>query len=94
MRLAATRATPLNPVLWLVLAGLLVFSLSGAAADLNPSSPEAEAVTTTSPADAPPADPPKQCYSGCQSWGQMCNVDPRGVYKCQRRCEKFGEICE
>jgi hypothetical protein len=40
------------------------------------------------------AEPAKQCYNGCQRWGQLCNVDPRGVYKCQRRCEKFGQICE
>jgi hypothetical protein len=80
----------------LVLAGLFVCSFGGMAADLDPAAAaaEAEAVTTPSPAGAPPAEQPKQCYSGCQSWGQMCNVDPRGVYKCQRRCEKFGEICE
>ncbi|MGE0861667.1 MAG: hypothetical protein AB7I01_15355 [Gammaproteobacteria bacterium] len=35
-----------------------------------------------------------KCYQGCITWGESCNVDPRGVYKCQRRCEKFGEICE
>ncbi len=94
MRIAATRATHRNPLMWLVLAGLFVCSFGGMAADLDPAAAEAEAVTTASPADAPPADQPKKCYSGCQSWGQMCNVDPRGVYKCQRRCEKFGEICE
>lgn len=94
MRIAATRATYRNLLMWLVLAGLVMFSLCGVAADLNPPSAEADAVTTTNPSSAPPVDPPKQCYSGCQSWGQMCNVDPRGVYKCQRRCEKFGEICE
>ena len=43
---------------------------------------------------AAPADKPKQCYNGCQQWGESCNVDPRGVYRCQRRCAKFGEICE
>lgn len=51
---------------------------------------------------APPATPadrsetaaePK-CVHGCERWGKFCNVDPRGVYKCRRRCEKFGEICE
>lgn len=34
------------------------------------------------------------CVHGCMRWGKFCNVDPRGVYKCRRRCEKFGEICE
>lgn len=44
---------------------------------------------------APPAESkaPK-CVHGCLNWGKQCNVDPRGVYKCVRRCEKFGEICE
>jgi len=79
---------------WLALGLLMLFSLTAPAAD--PDAPtngaEADAPTVTTP--ALPADQPKQCYNGCQSWGQMCNVDPRGVYKCQRRCEKFGEICE
>jgi len=35
-----------------------------------------------------------RCVHGCERWAKVCNVDPRGVYKCQRRCEKFGEICE
>ena len=35
-----------------------------------------------------------KCSHGCLRWGKFCNVDPRGVYKCRRRCEKFGEICE
>ena len=75
---------------WLVLWLLALLSLSTLAADLNPAKTDGDANV---PAAAPP-DKPKQCYNGCQSWGQMCNVDPRGVYKCQRRCEKFGEICE
>ena len=35
-----------------------------------------------------------KCIHGCLRWGKFCNVDPRGEYKCRRRCEKFGEICE
>ncbi len=36
-----------------------------------------------------------KCFQGCLRWGKLCNVDPRvGTYKCRRRCEKFGEICE
>ena len=34
------------------------------------------------------------CYHGCQRWGEVCNVDPRGVYRCRRTCEKFCEICQ
>lgn len=37
---------------------------------------------------------PVKCIHGCERWGKRCNIDPRGVYKCQRVCEKFGEICE
>lgn len=46
------------------------------------------------PGNAAPADQEPKCVHGCQRWGKVCNVDPRGVYKCRRRCEKFGEICE
>lgn len=77
------------------LAVLLLTSLATPAADSNTrrTGPEADAATVTAPSPRP-AEQTKQCYNGCQRWGQMCNVDPRGVYKCQRRCEKFGEICE
>jgi hypothetical protein len=46
--------------------------------------------------DAPPTGQvvAPQCVHGCERWGKVCNVDPRGVYKCRRVCEKFGEICE
>ena len=36
----------------------------------------------------------KNCSWACLRWGKHCNVDPRGVYKCRRTCEKFGEQCE
>lgn len=36
----------------------------------------------------------KQCEWACERWTKMCNVDPRGVYKCRRTCARFGEICE
>ncbi len=78
---------------WLTLGLLALFTLGAWATDISAPQSAAEADTPVA-ASAAPADKPKQCYSGCQSWGQMCNVDPRGVYKCQRRCEKFGEICE
>ena len=39
-------------------------------------------------------DESAKCMHGCLRWGKFCNVDPRGVYKCRRRCEKLGEICE
>lgn len=34
------------------------------------------------------------CIWACLRWSRWCNVDPRGVYKCHRRCEKFGQQCE
>ncbi len=62
-------------------------------------SAESETAPATSPTEqsqstgeSKPAD--KKCFHGCLRWGRFCNVDPRGVYKCRRRCEKFGEICE
>jgi len=36
----------------------------------------------------------KQCTWACLKWTNLCNVDPRGVYKCRRSCANFGEICE
>ena len=50
-------------------------------------------VVPTAPAADSGAKQPR-CVHGCERWAKVCNVDPRGVYKCQRRCEKFGEICE
>ncbi len=80
---------------WLVLSLLTLLSVSALAADLGTAKTGTEADTRAVSAPvAAPTDKPKQCYNGCQSWGQICNVDPRGVYKCQRRCEKFGKICE
>ena len=77
------------------LALLILANLAALAADINTPNTGREADTATVTAPSPrPVEQAKQCYNGCQQWGQMCNVDPRGVYKCQRRCEKFGEICE
>ena len=33
------------------------------------------------------------CSWECLKWGKVCNIDPRGVYKCRRVCENFGERC-
>ena len=77
------------PLVMLVLA--LAATVVGAA-DINTPKTGSEA-DAAAPA-APSAEQAPKCYNGCLNWGQMCNIDPRGVYKCQRRCEKFGEICE
>jgi hypothetical protein len=78
---------------WLGACLLLAAGCSTPGQDAAPSATSAPA-TSAAPAGSAPSDKPKQCYNGCQQWGQACNVDPRGVYRCQRRCEKFGEICE
>lgn len=95
MRITLHHQPRRRPLPWLTLGLLILLSLGAWAADINSpnTAAEADAPALASPA-AVTADQSKQCYSGCQSWGQMCNVDPRGVYKCQRRCERFGEICE
>ena len=93
MRITLNRPRRRRLLPWLTLGLLALFNLGAWAADIN-APPTSAAADSPASASAAPADQPKQCYSGCQSWGQMCNVDPRGVYKCQRRCEKFGEICE
>lgn len=36
----------------------------------------------------------KQCTWACLEWTRLCNVDPRGVYKCRRTCANFSEVCE
>jgi hypothetical protein len=58
----------------------------------GPATGTAPATTASDPAGT--TEDKTNCVHGCQKWGEACNVDPRGVYKCQRRCERFGEICE
>ncbi|GEM_PF-2918224 len=63
--------------------------------------------STPTPAGAPaaPASSPdqsagdnkdkgKNCIWTCLQWTQQCDVDPRGVYKCNRVCAQFGQQCE
>ncbi|MDP6182669.1 MAG: hypothetical protein QF609_02520 [Gammaproteobacteria bacterium] len=50
-------------------------------------SPDDEATNTA-------GDAAKQCTWACLKWTKLCNVDPRGVYKCRRACADFGEVCE
>jgi hypothetical protein len=77
-----------------VMLALLLASSVGVSADqpapasAGSASPAQEGAPGTKDEDAP------RCVHGCERWGKMCNVDPRGVYKCRRVCEKFGEICE
>ena len=91
MRITLHRQPRRRPLRWLILALLTLLSCGAWATDTN--SPDtasaADAPAISSPAAAP-VEQPKQCYSGCQSWGQMCNVDPRGVYKCQRSGRRRG----
>ena len=72
-------------------AALLLLLLTLAAGATEPAR-DGQARQPTPNAQQAPAQP--RCVHGCLRWGKVCNVDPRGVYRCQRRCEKFGEICE
>ncbi len=73
---------------------LALFALSGCGASVaeTASAPSTTAASSSSGTNTA-VDTPK-CIHGCERWGKRCNIDPRGVYKCQRVCEKFGEICE
>jgi len=67
---------------------------------------QADEHAATAPAQAAPPEAPaaagegagkqdgEDCTWGCLRWGKQCNVDPRGVYRCRRSCERFGQICE
>ena len=70
----------------------VVFVLSTMAVTASAESENEPVPTDRASAEAKDSAP--KCVHGCQRWGKACNVDPRGVYKCRRRCEKFGEICE
>lgn len=69
----------------------MILVLSGAARAAPPTPGDAQREAAE---EARKRDGETRCVHGCLRWGKVCNVDPRGVYKCQRRCEKFGEICE
>ncbi len=79
-----------TPIMTAVLALLIsmLMAMPVAAADNDTGNTEREPASTTRQESEP------KCVHGCQRWGKVCNVDPRGVYKCRRTCEKFGEICE
>ncbi len=55
---------------------------------------QAEPTSTVPEITEDPGDAPKQCTWACLKWSKMCNIDPRGVYKCQRTCANLSEICE
>lgn len=73
-------------------AALVAFAFAGAPCQAADPAQEAPAAPPARETAAPAKEP--VCVHGCERWGKFCNVDPRGVYKCRRRCEKFGEICE
>ena len=82
------RAHPRSITAAVVLFATLLMATPAVAAD-NDADNRTPAPSPTAGQDAEP-----KCVHGCQRWGKVCNVDPRGVYKCRRTCEKFGEICE
>ncbi|MFT4560868.1 MAG: hypothetical protein ACI9BW_000605 [Gammaproteobacteria bacterium] len=81
---------PLSRALTLAVLALLVgLSTSSALA-----AEQVEPALTVPEINRDTADATKQCTWACLKWSKMCNVDPRGVYKCRRTCANFGEICE
>jgi len=44
--------------------------------------------------DISPDGANKQCEWACEQWQKICNIDPRGIYKCNRICARFGEVCD
>ena len=72
---------------------LLVGSLSGGTTALAADDQPIELTPPTSVLDPQGAEG-KQCTWACLKWTKLCNVDPRGQYKCRRTCANFGEVCE
>jgi len=73
---------------------LLVGSLSGGTTALAADDQPVELTPpVTSVLDHQGAEA-KQCTWACLKWTKLCNVDPRGQYKCRRTCANFGEVCE
>lgn len=35
----------------------------------------------------------QRCMKVCIRWGEDCIIDNRGVRRCQRSCQEFGEQC-
>lgn len=87
--IADPRSARVRPVLTVLLAPILALVL--ATTPVVAAEPE-QGATPAAGSEKPKKEP--VCVHGCQRWGKLCNVDPRGVYKCRRTCEKFGEICE
>ncbi|MGE0484677.1 MAG: hypothetical protein AB7Q81_11095 [Gammaproteobacteria bacterium] len=80
--------TPLLHRAAVLLAAALIFGVAAPLAVAESTEHQPASTSTTGKEDEP------RCVHGCERWGKVCNVDPRGVYKCRRICEKFGEICE
>ncbi len=60
-----------------------------------PDTAAAPAAPESTPGDALPDEVRGEtCSFGCLRWTQMCNVDPRGVYRCQRGCARMGQVCQ
>jgi hypothetical protein len=34
------------------------------------------------------------CQWQCLEWVRQCDIDPRGIRRCQRRCVKLTQVCE
>jgi hypothetical protein len=79
-----------------LLAGALLPGSPAFATDPEPGTIEGIPATVTEPGAVAPAEDAqgKECTWGCLRWDNLCNVDPRGNYKCRRSCSQFGKVCE
>jgi hypothetical protein len=90
---SARRTLPRTGGAW-----ILVFafgaSISAHADDPAPATEPPAAVSgEATPAPLATPDGGTDCEWGCLRWSKQCNVDPRGVYRCQRMCTQMGEVC-
>lgn len=75
-----------------VIALVALLPLAAPAEDPAPAAATiSEAATSAAPQ---PAAEATDCPLACLRWGRFCNIDPRGIYKCQRTCESFGPDCD
>jgi hypothetical protein len=83
-------------VILLLAAGL---SLAAVAAGSTGNQPAPPGPTNADPLLVVPESGPagkseEECPWGCAKWGRQCNVDVRGVRRCQNVCEKFDRLCQ
>jgi hypothetical protein len=81
----------------LVLAGTLMLAvpvLAGPAAGGVDGGQEIRSGTLLVPGEEDQSKERKeQCMTVCLRWGEDCVIDHRGIRRCRRTCQEFGEQC-